>query len=190
MNPPSPSVLILDGIFGRVSRFEGLRKKLEREGLDVRLWKYTSNATIGLDDLGKELAKEIRLADGPVNLIAFSMGGLVVRSALFHEADLPVQKVVFLNSPHQGSLLAWGLPLPAARDLRPGSEFLNKLMQQAWRPETMAIWCPGDLIVLPGCNARWSQADVSITSWTPAHIWPIYSSSLHQKIIAFIGSEQ
>lgn len=63
-----------------------------------------------------------------VHLIGHSMGGLVVRDAVAHRglADL-ADTAVTIATPYAGARLARFVPGPAARQMRPGSEFLTAL---------------------------------------------------------------
>ena len=63
-----------------------------------------------------------------VHLIGHSMGGLVVRDAVQNRglADL-ADTAVTMATPHSGARLARFVPGPAARQMRPGSEFLSSL---------------------------------------------------------------
>ncbi len=68
-----------------------------------------------------------------VDIVAHSMGGLLLRQYLSHHADNPVRRVVFLSTPHFGTraarLLAELGSLQAegniqAQEIQPGSDFL------------------------------------------------------------------
>jgi uncharacterized protein (TIGR03437 family) len=89
-----------------------------------------------------EFLGRIRYQDGEpvaqVDVVAHSMGGLVVRSYLAGKQsgggfapppDPPVRKVVFLGTPHFGSSLTSLSPQPDPQldQLRPGSDFLFEL---------------------------------------------------------------
>src|SRR5689334_15115810 len=102
--------LMLDGIWGRPRRFEGLLEMLCESCGPAEIFHYDSSGRVRFEDLGLQLADEIRRRDVPVNLIGFSMGGLVVRAAHLLDRSLPIRKAAFLNSPHAGSLLAYASP--------------------------------------------------------------------------------
>lgn len=183
-------ILILDGIWGRVERFRKLQQSCQAVLGPCHLWTYDNSGNRDLWECARDLVQTISEAGRPVDLIAYSMGGLVVRAALTLQPDLPVQQVAFLNTPHYGSLAARALPLVACRQMRPGSAFLREIEAQPWSLPTLAVWTPGDLMVLPGSSARWEQADVHIRCDLPAHLWVIYSSGLHRQIIQFFRSGQ
>lgn len=77
-------------------------------------------------------ATKERFGDAPVNVVAVSMGGLVARAAAAGLTAggpaLRISRLFTLATPHQGASLAeWLRPDAAARDMRPGSAFLERL---------------------------------------------------------------
>jgi triacylglycerol esterase/lipase EstA (alpha/beta hydrolase family) len=87
----------------------------------------------------------------PVDIVAHSMGGLMIRYAIaqteHHEPGFPpyllVEDVVTLGTPHGGARLAGlcrgplvpGMCTPQAREMRAGSAFLKWLEENAWAPQ-------------------------------------------------------
>lgn len=97
-----------------------------------------------------------RTGASAVDVVAHSMGGLAVRKYLM-EGSRRVRKVVFLGTPHRGTMtayLAWG---EGGEEMQPGAEFLMDL-NRAFLPHrnvrTMAIRTPMDLRVIPGESAE------------------------------------
>ena len=133
---------ILDGIWGSHSRWERLRSRVVSEVGPCRIWRYDNSGRSSIESLGKALATELKQLDAPVNLVGYSMGGLVVREALRQMPGLKVRRVALLNSPNYGSAAACLLPLSACREMRPGSAFLKKLNAAPWTYPTLATWCP------------------------------------------------
>jgi pimeloyl-ACP methyl ester carboxylesterase len=187
----APQTYILDGIWGYHTRWEGLRSRLEREVGPARIWRYNNSGLVSLEALGRELAAELEKTDRPVNLIGYSMGGLVVREALRQSPQLRAKNVVLLHSPHRGSLNGHLLPmLPACREMRPGSAFLRRLDESPWDHPTLVTWCPWDLMVFPGTSACWVKATERLRCEMPMHNWPILSRSLHTAVIKFLTTEK
>lgn len=183
--------LILDGIWGRPWRFEPLRAALADRVGPAEIFPYDSSGTPTLESLAATLIDRIRAIGEPVNLIGYSMGGLVVRTACLLAPDLPVRRAALLNAPHGGSILAWLLPMPGVRQLRPNSELLRRLKVQPWNIPTLVVSNPLDTIIVPPRNTRWeiptgSNAVCSV----PIHVWPIFSTGLREQIVRFIGGEQ
>jgi len=76
---------------------------------------------------------------GEVDVIAHSMGGLLVRQYLSHHNDHPIRRLVFLSTPHFGTMVAGVLERVAsihaegnlqADEMQPGSDFLWQLNLQ------------------------------------------------------------
>jgi triacylglycerol lipase len=180
--------LIIDGIWGSHRRWERLRSRIDKEVGPCTIWQYDNSGRVSLEALGKALSAELRQLDSPVNLIGYSMGGLVIREALRQSPGAKVEKVALLNSPHRGSAAAFFVPLSACREMRPGSAFLRQLDAAPWTYPTLVTWCPYDLMVFPGSSGRWDKANVLLRSDVPIHLWPVFSVQIHRSIIAFLSS--
>ena len=177
---------ILDGIWGGHSRGETLRRRIEKTVGPCRIWRYDNSGLTSLEKAGADLREELHGIDGPLNLVGYSMGGLVIRESLREAHALPVRRAVFLHCPHRGSLAAHAFFLPACREMRPGSSFLSRLEEAPWKILTLATWCALDAVVVPGQSARWKHAGTTIQSPVPAHAWPVVSPGIHAAVIRFL----
>jgi triacylglycerol lipase len=156
----------------------------------AEIFYYDSSGKPTFEMLATQLIDRIRVIGQPVNLIGYSMGGVVVRSARMFAPDLPVRRAAFLNAPHGGSVLAWLLPFPGVRQLRPNSELLRKLNLQPWKIPTLVVSNPLDTVVMPPSSTKWSVENGSYAVCTvPIHIWPIVSTRLRERIVRFVGGE-
>jgi triacylglycerol lipase len=180
------TTLILDGIWGGHSRWEKLRRRIEGTLGTCHIWRYDNSGATSLTDLGELLQIHLKEIDGPINLVGYSMGGLVIREAVRRNPDVDVRRAALLHSPHHGSLTAWAFPLPACREMRPGSPFLKTLNAADWKIPTLATWCLGDAVILPGFSARWKQAHHILHSPMPAHAWPVISPAIHAAVVHFL----
>lgn len=188
-----PTTLILDGIWGRPLRFARLRRELEKAGGSTEIFHYNFNGSACLEAEGRKLAADIRRRGELVNLLGFSMGGVVVRAA--HESDpsLPIHRAAFINTPHSGSLMACLVPwksMLGIQQLRPNSDLLRRLDAADWRIPTLAVWCPFDLAVVPGTSARWVRATQSLRCAVPLHSWPIFSHKIHRRLAEFFAADR
>jgi triacylglycerol lipase len=183
-----PTTLILDGIFGRPRRFSALQKALRESCGPAELFHYNCTGLIPFEELGQQLATTIHQIATPVNIVAFSMGGIVARTARLLDSAIPIERAVFINSPHRGSWLAYALPFPGVKQLRPKSALMKRLANSPWPIPTLAIWCPGDLVVIPGRSAKLSGASETIRCDIPLHPWPVWSPRLRREIIRFLGN--
>lgn len=103
--------------------------------------------------------------DATLDVVAHSMGGLIVRLALESpELGRRIQTLVTLGTPHAGSLLARYGAAPYSRALRPDSDVLVRLAAQLpWpgpptQPRLVAFWSPADVILLPAESASLAGA--------------------------------
>ncbi len=183
MSTPS---IIIDGIWGRPWRWEPLRQLLEERCGPTEIWKYDSTGRIPFEDLACQLADRIAQFDQPVNLIGYSMGGLIVRAVHVMQPQIRIRRAVFMNSPHEGSILAWLLPLRGIRQMRPSSDFMKRVRGDHWNVPALVIWNPLDTMVIPGSSTRWSGATQTICCQIPVHLWPVWSRSLHRSVADFL----
>jgi triacylglycerol lipase len=186
---PLSQTLILDGIWGSHSRWERLRSRIVTEVGPCRIWRYDTSGRASIASLGKALSAELKRLNAPVNLVGYSMGGLVIREALRQTPELKVRRVALLNSPNYGSAAACLVPLSACREMRPGSAFLKQLNAAPWKYPTLATWCPYDLMVFPGSSGRWKKASILLRSDVPMHLWPVVSVEIHRSVTAFLASD-
>lgn len=177
---------ILDGIWGWHSRWKPLRRRIADCVGPCHIWRYDNSGRTSLVDAAADFRAELESVAGPINLIGYSMGGLVVREALRGAEGLPIRRAVFLHTPHNGSQAARLFPLTACREMRPGSAFLERLNNEPWKIPAMATWCAGDGVVIPGWSARWNRATVSLSSLVPAHAWPVISPGIHNAVVEFL----
>jgi triacylglycerol esterase/lipase EstA (alpha/beta hydrolase family) len=84
-----------------------------------------------------------------VILVGHSMGGLVARAYLQRHGESRVAGLVTLGTPHQGSRLAHIGYGENARQMRPGSPWLQALASPAPVVDTVVIYSPHDNFVMP-----------------------------------------
>jgi pimeloyl-ACP methyl ester carboxylesterase len=140
------TTFILDGIFGRPRRFRRLQESLRQHVGPAELFYYNCSGVIPFETLGQQLIDTIRAVTGPVNIVAFSMGGIVARVARMLEPSTPIRRAVFLNCPHRGSLLAYAAPFAGVKQLRPGSALMGQLAEAAGR---FPHWLSGARVIWP-----------------------------------------
>jgi pimeloyl-ACP methyl ester carboxylesterase len=81
-----------------------LGRALRAAGYTVHALGYPSRRGT-IESHARDLARKLQ-AIGPTHLVAHSMGGLVARSMLAQFPDLPLQRVVMLGTPNNGSEVA------------------------------------------------------------------------------------
>jgi triacylglycerol lipase len=156
MNP----VVLVHGIDDTAKLFRHMAARLERDGRTVHAPDLVpNNGDAGIDRLAAQLARFIdaRVQPGqPIDLVGFSMGGLVCRYYLQRLGGLDrVQRFVSIASPHQGTWTALFRANAGARQMRRGSAFLADLNSDAarlGRVRVASIWTPLDLMILPAAS--------------------------------------
>lgn len=114
-------------------------------------------------EIGREV-EALRAGTGEerVDVVAHSMGGLALRRHLLESGGESVRRVVFLATPHRGTVaahLAWGR---GSEEMEPGSPFLDSLNAAPAVPvgvEALNVRTPLDLRVVPRANATVPSAD-------------------------------
>ncbi len=140
--PDQPPVILIHGWNGGEFTWpapEKLKVLEDRLHQDIYLFNYrtgiVANRYPPLEVLEEKLDRF--LVEYPrVDVVAHSMGGLLLRQYLSHHPDNPVRRVVFLSTPHFGTNAARFLTGIAslssegniqASEIRPGSDFLWQL---------------------------------------------------------------
>ncbi len=153
-----PPVLLIHGYGCSRASWWWLRRRLEAAGWMVATLNLEP-IYIGLDDYVDALARrvdEVLAETDAVQLIlvGHSMGGLVARAYLARFGAARVARMVTLGTPHAGSQLARIGFGQNARQMEPGSEWLQRLAQQALPVETVVIYSTHDNYVMPQTNLQ------------------------------------
>lgn len=158
-----PAVLFVHGYTQNETNFWGMRHALEEAG------RHTRAVGLGLpwpwrrvEGYGAPL--ERALERGPADVVAHSMGGVVLRDVLRRRPDLRphVQSVTTLGSPHSGTAMAHGFRwFQPASDIAWQSDFLAALPTLGeLLPDIALLTIAGsaDMVVYPHATA--TQPDV------------------------------
>ncbi len=184
--------LILDGFLGRPARWERLRRRVEAEVGPATIFRYDSTGRTPLPDLAQLLLIEARRIDPTntgVNLVGYSMGGIVIRSARLIDPTRNIRKAVFMNSPHNGTWIACLIPTPGVQQMRPFDAHMRSLNENKWDVPTLTVWNNFDGVILPGKNTRYDACGGQhVKCAVPIHIWPVWSRKIHTEVVAFLQS--
>lgn len=164
-NPRNP-VLLIHGIKDDARKMEPMARYLRAQGWDAKTMSCSPSwGQKGLDVLAGQVAQFIGENYAPgqkIDLVAFSMGGLVTRYYLQRLGGLErVQRYITLSTPHHGTLLAYLLPNSGCRQMRFGSPFLRDLASDADRLAQLdftSFWTPLDAIIVPAQSSIMPQA--------------------------------
>ena len=161
-------VLCVHGFFRNGSCMWGIRRALERRGRPTRsvsmgrpiraIERYAPPLVTALRELGAAFPGEA------VDVVAHSMGGVVLRVALAEHPELAasIGRVVTLGSPHRGTEVVRGPTVaPEHEQLVPGSAFLEALPDfrtLAPHAEVTTVAAERDFIVYPTSCSHLSGA--------------------------------
>ncbi len=160
-------VLLIHGLKDDARKMEPMAAYLRQRGRVVDTISLSPSwGQKGLEVLAEDLAESIkqRYSTGQkIDLVAFSMGGLVARYYLQRLGGLErVDRLVTISTPHHGTFLAYFLGNSGGRQMRFQSEFLRDLAHDAVRLKTISftsLWTPWDAIIVPARSSVMAEAD-------------------------------
>lgn len=164
MSKPNP-VLLIHGIFDTTAVFKHMSGYLTERGWEVHSLNLVPNfGTVGLEELAHRVADYITNTFGteqPLDLIGFSMGGIVTRYYLQRLGGIKrVERYISISAPNHGTLMAYTLPFPGVVQMRPNSELLQDLngdgAKLLSRINFTVMWIPWDLMIIPPSSSRMS----------------------------------
>jgi triacylglycerol lipase len=142
----------------------------------------------GLDTLAEQLQSFVEQTfapDQPIDLVGFSMGGIVSRYYIQRLGGLErVQRFVTLSSPHNGTWTAYFRQNLGASQMRPSSMFLEELnrdIEMLCRVNFTSMWTPYDLMIVPSHSSRLPVGREIMLS-VPTHSWMIRSMQSLQRL--------
>ncbi|MFW5883759.1 MAG: esterase/lipase family protein [Verrucomicrobiota bacterium] len=183
--PLQRPVLLVHGIFNTGYIFRKMAPRLREAGFDARtIDLIPPDGSAGLDALSRQVAAyvEEHFRTRPFALVGFSMGGLVSRAYLqnLKRPESDCRSFVSISTPHQGSLLGYTLRNQGAREMRPGSPWLQRLNGDIRKLEGrpfLSWWTPLDLMILPAWSSDIPQAERR-QFWSWAHPRMLFHSGL------------
>jgi triacylglycerol lipase len=179
---PNP-VLLIHGIDDTEAVFRKMRQYLIQQGLSVHALNLVpNNGNLGLDKLAKQVAEYVTdtfASEQPLDLVGFSMGGIVSRYYLQRLGGINrVQRFITISSPHHGTVVAYGSWRPGCVQMRPDSIFLKDLNSDAvilGQLNFTSIWTPYDLMIVPANSSQMSVGQEVIVP-VPLHPWMLTDS--------------
>ncbi len=158
----SRSVVLVPGLWDTSSMFKRMAARLDRAGWRALAFALEPNdGSVTLEQSADDLRRFIDARLGPrrsLDIVAFSMGGLVARYYAQRLGGLArIAHFVTISTPHHGTGTAYLEPLPGVRQMRPGSPFLLDLNRDADRLAQVSftsIWSPLDIVISPAVSSR------------------------------------
>jgi triacylglycerol lipase len=161
----SNPLILIHGIDDSVILFEPLKAFLQGRRTIHYFDLVPNNGEVGLEKLAGQVATYISnqfCGRVKLDLVGFSMGGLVARYYIQRMSGLGrVQRLITVSTPHRGTWTAFLRWNTAARQMRPGSEFLedlNKDSEVLRRIQFTSIWTPFDLMIVPAASSVMPEA--------------------------------
>ena len=141
-------VVVVHGLWLNGLEFFLLRDRLKNAGFEPAVFRYPSmHATLA--DATSALASRLQSFDGPVHVVAHSLGGVVTLETLARNPGLPPGRVVLLGSPVQGSRAA-----QAIGDWAVGPQILGTLATaELARPQARTWNGPREVGVIAGSRS-------------------------------------
>jgi triacylglycerol lipase len=160
MDRVKPTILV-PGFSDDAGSLHTLERFLQRQGIPAyTISPQPSNGQVRIEVLAERLAAAIAErfpAPTPIDLVGFSMGGLICRSYLQQmESGQRIERLLTIATPHQGTWTAYTYDRPACIQMRPGSHFLkalNRDLAPLQRITFTSIWTPLDLTILPASSS-------------------------------------
>ena len=188
-------VLLIHGINDTEAVFHSMSRYLSRLGWSVHSLSLTpNNGHLGLEHLATQVADYATCTFGPhqpFDLVGFSMGGIVSRYYVQRLGGInQIKRFVTIASPHQGTWVAYGSQRPGCVQMRPGSQFLQDLNQDAamlGQLHFTSIWTPLDLMIVPA-NSSLLHVVQSVSVCVPNHAWMVSHPQSLQAVAASLRS--
>lgn len=155
-------MLLVHGIWKTGAAFRTMTRYLKQRGFSAHTIDLVPNdGSATIPALAEQVAAFIERtfpAGGPLDLLGFSMGGVVSRYYLQRLGGLRrVSRFVTISSPHHGTLTAYLRRLPGALQMRPDSALLRELNEDVaalGEIDVTTMWTPLDLMILPAQSSR------------------------------------
>ncbi|MBE9240511.1 alpha/beta fold hydrolase [Synechocystis salina] len=161
--PDRHPVVLVHGIYDTRAKFATMADFLTQGGWSVHCLDLEPNdGSASLAVLATQVQQYIDqkfAPQQPVDLIGFSMGGLVTRYYLQRLGGVErVRRYITISAPNQGTLLGYSLPYQGVREMAWQSDFLRDLNRDCCELlaglQVTVIWTPFDLMILPPSSSH------------------------------------
>jgi triacylglycerol lipase len=198
----SKKVLLLPGYGGSHQSLKPLGAELSAAGFEVR-YADLDDMKGDLKEYGERVGELIKKEREIINIIAYSAGGLVVRSAAGdNEVAKYIGSVVTIGSPHNGAqvaklgaLLGGELCPTSCQQLNPDSRFLDELFTPNNPKRWLSIRSSADEVVIPIESSILSgMRNLEVNSFCGearlSHGDLVVSKSIARVVIKFLKGEK
>jgi triacylglycerol lipase len=173
-------ILLVHGLMDTSSKMRKIASHLRGLGwqvFDIDL--IPNHGAARLEILAGQVADLIDRTFAPdrsIDLLGFSMGGLVSRYYIQRLGGIDrVQRFITISTPHNGTIAANFSTQPGCVQMRPDHKFMQDLNSDVDRLNSLnftSLWTPFDLIILPPSS---SQLGIGTERMIPAltHPWMV-----------------
>jgi triacylglycerol lipase len=163
-HPARNPILLVHGLTDKSHKMRKIASHLRTLGWEVYAIDLTpNNGDAKLEILAQQVADLVSRTFAPdqkIDLIGFSMGGLVSRYYVQRLGGIDrVQRLITISSPHHGTVTAYFSLRPGCVQMRPDSEFIADLDRDVDcldRLNFTSLWTPFDLMILPPTSSQLS----------------------------------
>lgn len=196
-NKSHPPVLLLHGYLCNEGFWHPLTHRLRKAGIG-RLYTLSLNPVFGdidafVSQLHATLIDIHRQNDGQkIQVVTHSMGGLVTRRYIqCHGPEpIPIERLITLGCPHQGTEWArWGLGRNA-RQTEPGSDWLKDLNEAPHVIDTFSLYSSHDNVITPPSNALLPESPHTgnIPLGAVGHLEMAFNTEVHDQVLACLSA--
>jgi triacylglycerol lipase len=161
--PVKLPVLYVPGFLSPFTYAWYFERGLRRQGYEFDQVAFPRLALGDMAEMARTLATHVEAVAGEfglVNLVCHSAGGLIARYYLQKLNRLaPVSSIVFLGTPHEGTLAAYpGFLVRTCRQMTPESKFMYSLgdsgLGRILTDRSLSLYSTHDLLVIPFESGR------------------------------------
>jgi triacylglycerol lipase len=190
---PHPSrnpVILVHGIDDTGDKFRYMVPVLQQQGWQTHaLSLVPKDGSAGLEHLAQQVHRYIEqhfAAEQPIDLLGFSMGGIVSRYYLQRLGGIKrVQRFITVSSPHHGTWMGYARWNKGAEQMRCGSDFLaelNRDLHQLAALNVTSMWTPLDLMIVPADSSA-LPIGTNKTFSVALHPWMVRDRQVIQAVI-------
>ncbi|MCV2394745.1 alpha/beta hydrolase [Actinotalea sp. M2MS4P-6] len=185
-NPTSRGrpVVLVPGVYEDWTFMRPLAQRLHARGLRVHVVPGFGFNRAPIVRQAEVLGRFLEAEDlRDVLLVAHSKGGLIGKLAMLrHDPTQRVTRMVSLNTPYDGSTLAWAFPTPAVLAFRPSDRTLKALAaERSVNHRITAVSSEWDPHVPTGSSLN-GEEDVVVA--TPGHFRPLSDPAFIDLVVA------
>ncbi len=187
-------VILVHGINDTSAKLRSIADRLQVLGRQVHSIDLSPNdgtalLQVSANQLQEFIDRQVP-ADQKIDLIGFSMGGLVSRYYVQRLGGIDrVEHYITISAPHQGTLAAYFTQKPGCVQMRPDHPFIQDLQQDVHmlaQVKFTSIWTPFDLIILPSSSSQVAVGE-EVQLLIAIHPWMVEDQRCINAVLTGLG---